>query len=222
MTDSERTPSPLRRSVLSPVERISEILFGLIMVLSFTGSLSVASAGRSEIKEMFISAIGCNAAWGIVDAVMYVMGALLERGRTIATLRAVRSADPAQGRAAITEALPAEFTDALGSGPIEALREQLRRGPEPTERPSFSLDDLRGAIGVFLVVFLSTFPVVLPFLFFREASSALRVSNGIAIALLFFGGLGLGRYAGFRPVRTGLAMVAVGGVLVAITIALGG
>ena len=32
--------------VLEPSERISEVLFGLIMVLTFTGSLSVAEKGR--------------------------------------------------------------------------------------------------------------------------------------------------------------------------------
>ena len=35
------------KRVLDPIDRVSEILFGLIMVLSFTGSLSVAVAGRT-------------------------------------------------------------------------------------------------------------------------------------------------------------------------------
>ena len=41
---------PIKSSqrVLDPNERISEVLFGLIMVLTFTGSLSVAEAGRER------------------------------------------------------------------------------------------------------------------------------------------------------------------------------
>jgi len=222
MTGPDHPPPPPRRRVLSPAERISEILFGLIMVLSFTGSLSVASAGRSEIREMFISAVGCNAAWGIVDAVMYLLNALLERGRGIVTLRRVRNTDPARGRAAVAEALPPEIGAVLGEEHLEAVRDRLARGPEPPKRASLTLDDMRGAIGVFLLVFFSTFPVVLPFAFMQDPWRALRLSNGVAMVMLFLGGLGLGRYAGFRPLRTGLLMVAVGAVLVAITIALGG
>jgi hypothetical protein len=36
------------------------VLFGLIMVLTFTGTLSAASQGRTEVRTMLIGAIGCN------------------------------------------------------------------------------------------------------------------------------------------------------------------
>lgn len=222
MSTGDRPPSSPHRRILSPVERISEVLFGLIMVLSFTGSLSVASAGRDEVREMFVGAIGCNTAWGIVDAVMYLLGALVERGRNLVALRALRGDDPALGRAVIADALPPEVEAALRPERLEALRVDIARGPEPPRYPSLTLDDLRGAVGVFLLVFLSTFPVVLPFAFVAEAHRALRISNGVAVGMLFLGGLALGRYAGLRPLRTGLSMVAVGMALVAITIALGG
>ena len=52
------------KGLLDPIERLSEVLFGLIMVLSFTGSLSAATAGREEIRTMLFGAIGCNLAWG--------------------------------------------------------------------------------------------------------------------------------------------------------------
>ena len=57
------TPRATKR-VLEPIERISEVLFGLIMVLGFTGSLSAAQAGRSDVRTMLFGAIGCNLAWG--------------------------------------------------------------------------------------------------------------------------------------------------------------
>jgi len=69
------------RRVLEPHERISEVLFGLIMVLTFTGSLSASEAGRAEIRTMLIGALGCNLAWGVIDAVLYVMGNLAEKGQ---------------------------------------------------------------------------------------------------------------------------------------------
>jgi len=162
-----------RQRALEPIDRISEVLFGLIMVLTFTGSLSAAESGRAEVREMLVGALGCNLAWGIIDAIMYLMGSLAERSRT-------------------------------------------------TRPPSLTFEDWRGALSVFLWVFLSTFPVVLPFVFMHDALRAMRVSNAIAIVLLFLTGYAFGREIGYRKWLMGLSMVALGSVLVAITIALGG
>src|SRR4051812_49757418 len=89
-------PPPTSKRVLEPIQRVSEVLFGLIMVLTFTGSLSVAEAGREDVRAMLIGALGCNLAWGIIDAVLYLMGCLAEKGRGLITLRAVRKARDSQ------------------------------------------------------------------------------------------------------------------------------
>jgi VIT1/CCC1 family predicted Fe2+/Mn2+ transporter len=83
-------------------------------------------------------------------------------------------------------------------------------------------DTWQGALGVFLLVFLSTFPVVIPFIVMRDAVPALRVSNIIAVALLFGAGHAFGRLTGRRPVWVGIAMVVLGSILVGLTMALGG
>lgn len=41
-----------RKRVLEPYTVLAEILSGLIMVLTFTGSLSVADAGRDDVRLM--------------------------------------------------------------------------------------------------------------------------------------------------------------------------
>jgi hypothetical protein len=61
------------RRLLDPVDRTSEVLFGLIMALSFTCSLSAAGAGREDVRTMLIAAIGCNIAWGLIDAIIFLM-----------------------------------------------------------------------------------------------------------------------------------------------------
>ena len=66
------------------------------------------------------------------------------------------------------------------------------------------------------------YSVVLPFILFSPVHRAMRISNGVAIVLLFVTGFLLARYAGLRPVRTGMVMVAIRVALVAVTIALGG
>ena len=103
------------------------------------------------------------------------------------------------------------------------IRDSLRTYPVPEGRPRLSGEDWRGAFGVFLLVFLSTFPVVIPFLFIcGEGHLAVRVSNGVAILMLFGAGHMLAGYARLNRIRTGLAMVAIGTGLVLLTIALGG
>src|SRR5687768_18227067 len=89
MPDPSAEPT---RRVLEPIERVSEVLFGLIMVLTFTGSLSVAEAGREDVRTMLIGALGCNLAWGIIDALLYLMGNLAEKGRNLKLFKAVRAA----------------------------------------------------------------------------------------------------------------------------------
>jgi hypothetical protein len=209
--------------LLDPVERTSEVLFGLIMVLTFTGSLSVAEAGHAEVRSMLVGAIGCNLAWGLVDAVMYLMTSQTQRARGWLMLTAVRAErDPPAAHRIIADALPPLVAAALTSDELESVRRRLI-GPSAVPRgAALGSPDVVAAIGVFLLVFLSTFPVVLPFLLMRDAASALRLSNTIAVVMLFLAGWSLGRFTGRRAWRTGAIMVLIGVVLVGLTIALGG
>ena len=211
------------RRVLDPVERVSEVLFGLIMVLTFTGSLSIAEAGRDDIRTMLIGALGCNLAWGIIDGILYLMGSLAEKSRNLMTFRAVRASTEArEAHGLIAGALPPAIASVLQPAELDAVHQRLKQLPEPPEHARLSRDDWQGGAGVFLLVFLSTFPVVIPFIVMRSAQPALRVSNAIAIAMLFVAGAVYGRNVGGRPWLTGVAMVLLGGLLSALTMALGG
>ena len=209
--------------MLDPIERACEILFGVIMVLTFTGSISVAEGGATETRTVLAAAIGCNLAWGIVDAAMYLMANFTDRARGLATLRAIRrSREHDAAHRLILDALPPVVAAVLTPIEVETMRERLNQLPEPSALVSLNRADFAGAAGVFLLVFLSTFPIVIPFLVVREVALALRASNAVAIVMLFVTGWSLGRYAGRPGWRTGLGMVAVGLVLVGITMALGG
>lgn len=211
------------RRVLDTYDRVSEVLFGLIMVLTFTGSLHVANAGRDDVRTMLIGAVGCNLAWGIIDAILYLMSCLAERGQSLTTLRAVRAAtDPGRAERLVAAALPSVVASVLTPSELSQLRRRLAELPEPAKHARLGKDDWLGAIGVFLLVFFATFPVVIPFLVIAHAPTALRVSNLIAIVLLFVTGYVFGRVAGRQPFLVGLSMVFVGAALVTLTIALGG
>lgn len=211
------------RRVLDPSDRLAEVLFGLIMVLTFTGSLSVAETGRDDVRAMLIGALGCNLAWGVIDAVLFLLGNLAERGRGLTMLHALRStADKQLAHRLIADALPGVVADVLEPVELESIRERLMRLPEPPKRARWGRDDWLGAAGVFLLVFFATFPVVIPFMVLSDVQTAMRVSNLIAIALLFVTGYFYGCLTRRRPWVVGASMVVLGGVLVGLTIALGG
>ena len=209
--------------MLSPVDRVSGVVFGLIMALTFTGTLSVATADRDEVRSMLIAALGCNTAWGLVDAVMYLMNVLTERGRDLVTARSVREAGtPAEAHQVLREGMPPVLASLLAADDLERVRLRLARMDALPPRPRLTGEDWRGAFAVFLLVFLSTLPIVVPFLVFDDVQIGLRASNAVAILMLFLCGYAIARYGGYRPWRTGAIMVVIGVVLVSITIALGG
>jgi VIT1/CCC1 family predicted Fe2+/Mn2+ transporter len=210
-----------RRPLLDPIEHVSEAVFGVLMAVSITGSLSIASAGEQEIRTMMIAALGCNVAWGLTDAVMYLVGTVTERSHKVALLRAlVRTKDAAEAHRMIAAALPERLADAAEPAVLEALRVRLVAVPVPTTH--LDVEDFMAAFSVFGLVVVSTLPVVIPFMFLHETTLAMRVSNALAIATLFFGGCLLGRHARGSPWKYGLAMAGIGIVLVAAIIALGG
>jgi VIT1/CCC1 family predicted Fe2+/Mn2+ transporter len=204
------------------VDRINEVLFGLIMVLTFTCSISAATAGHEELSTVLWSALGCNIAWGFVDAVMYLFSVLLERGETYAVIREVRSGSSADYKKSLREAMPDFVAHVIQDRHLEEIAGEIKKLPEPPPRAVFRLRDLRQAAGIFLLVFLSTFPVTLPFLLIDRVTLAMRISNVVALALLFITGVYLARQTGRSMITTGIVFAMIGFLLVSITIALGG
>jgi hypothetical protein len=209
--------------LVDPIARISEVLFGLIMALTFTGTLSAATAGREDVRELLIGMIGCNIAWGLVDAVMFLMSSLTERGHDLLTINAVRRAGtPEEAHRVIGGALPSLVASTLSKDDFEKVRQGLLRLPDLPPKPALNRRDWLGALAVFMLVFLSTFPVVIPFLVFTNVRIAIRASNVVAIVMMFLAGYWLAKHGGHHPWRAGLSVVLLGVVLVGIAIALGG
>jgi VIT1/CCC1 family predicted Fe2+/Mn2+ transporter len=145
---------------------------------------------------------------------MRARGAMLVR-----TLRA--TSEDAAAHALISDALPSRLAAVLGPEDFESMRRRLLARPDPPVQ-HLTRRDLLGALGVFLLVFLSTFPVTIPFMFVNDLHTAMRISNAIALTMLFLLGFFLARHTGGRPIRLGIGMLLLGAALVALTIALGG
>ena len=224
MSAPAAAPSPpAGRRILDPAERMSEVLFGLIMALTFTGTISAANAGGGEIRDILIAALGCNIAWGLVDAVMYLINTLTRRARALALTRYVRDAGERDAaHRTIREAMPEVLAPLIRPEEVEHLRRGVAGLKDLPAHARLVGADWLGAVGVFLLVAASTFPLVIPFLVMQDPQRALRTSHAVGLVLLFLVGHTLGRYAGLGRWRMGFSMIGVGIVLVGLTIALGG
>jgi VIT family len=212
---------------LDPGEALGEVLFGLIMVLTFTvGARLITTAEQLDTHELVVVAVGCNIAWGVIDAVLFVLGSLFyrsQRARFYGTLRSARNDEEAL--ATVRE----EF--GLEDEPVTIRREDraqlyksilaLGTNADPV-RARLRRRDLLSALVVFALVSATAVPGVAPFLLFENADLALRVSNFVLVLLLFFVGYWWAHYADVSPWRVGVTLTLLGIVLVLVAVVLGG
>jgi hypothetical protein len=213
---------------LDPGSWLGELLFGLIMTLTFTlgAGIVIEEEGREGVRSMLIAILGCNLAWGIIDGVLYVLGRAFERGRLRRIAAAAREArSEPEARALIAD----ELDELLAPVTAEPDRQRLYgamlegvRGRAATPN-RITAEDVRGGLAAGWLVFACSVPAILPFLFLDDLYIALRVSNAILIGLLFVAGyLQAQRHTLARPWVAGALLMSVGVLLVAIAIPLGG
>ncbi|KPM63180.1 hypothetical protein LU640_06955 [Pseudomonas monteilii] len=217
-----RDEQPRKWGVLEPIDRITEVIFGLLMAMTFIGSLSVATAGREDARLMLVAAFGCNLAWGLADAVIYLLRTWTERTRSRTLLTRLQAAPSSLGRKLISDALPERVSLALDEDGLEMLRDRMLRDVARPMPPRLGLDDFKAALATFLLVVLATFPMVIPFLLIDTTATAIRVSHLVALAMLYLAGWLLARYSGGRTQLTGVVLAGVGALLILAIIALGG
>ena len=180
-------------------------------------------AARPEIRQLLIGAIGCNLAWGIVDAAMYLIGILAKKSRSKTIFNAVQNPSQTEkARSYISEELPSVLVSAIGAEGLEKIRNKLTAMPHASINVRLNRRDIKEAIAIFFLIFISTFPVVVPFVFIGDTQLALRVSNLVAIVMMFFCGWEVAKYVGYNKWKLSIAIVLIGVVLVAVTIGLGG
>jgi hypothetical protein len=212
---------------LDPASHMGEILFGLIMTLTFTlaAGIVIQEEGREGAREMLIGILGCNLAWGIIDGVLYVLGQVFDRGRIRRIgfqVRQATSDDEARRMVAdeLDETLLPMADASARRNLYDAVVDRVRSTPIAPNL--VRREDVMGGLAAGWLVFACSFPAVLPFLFLDDPRVALRVSNVILIALLFFVGWRAALHTLVKPWLAGLGFMLVGVLLVAFAIPLGG
>jgi VIT1/CCC1 family predicted Fe2+/Mn2+ transporter len=211
---------------LDPASRMGEVLFGLIMVLSITLTAGLnVTEGKAGVRQLLVAALGCNIAWGIIDGIMYVMNCMAERSVRARLIRLIQDA-PDQGAALdiIREEVEPKLEPLAGPEDRESFYRSMLKHLSQGGAPKTGLEktDLYGGLACFWLVFVSCLPAAVPFLIFSKPALALRVSNFLLIVMLYVVGRRWAAYTNTNRLVAGLAMVAIGLLLVGVAILLGG
>lgn len=220
--------------LLDPIDRLSETIFSVLILLTFTLAFRVFKLGGipgqpgagEYLDELVLAAVGATLAWGIIDGVMYALTAVLERGESHRLLRRLQAAESErEGVAVVAE----EFDYLLEPIADDDERQHLYRHvfaslrtgqPRPV---GFKREDLAGALGSVLVAVIAVLPSLAPLVLLRgNPELAIRASNVVSFAVLFYSGYQWGQHSGSCPWRTGLLVMVVGVAMVAVAIPLGG
>src|SRR6266436_3445848 len=212
---------------LDPAETLAEVLFGLIMVLTITAGAGIVSASEQlDTRKLVAAALGCNVAWGVIDAVLFVLGGLFYRSQRARFFRELRSA-PSEAEALV--AIQEEFgleDEPLAVPPEDRARLyqsilalSLHAAPS---RVRLRRQDFVSAFVVFVLVSATAIPGVIPFLLLDDSYVALRLSNAVLILLLIVVGYWWAHYTDAPPWRAALIVLLLGVSMVSIAVTLGG
>ncbi|MGA8044449.1 MAG: hypothetical protein WCA37_16765 [Terracidiphilus sp.] len=206
--------------------RLEETIAALVMVLGFTLIAGVTAASEKEgVRTLLLGALGCNTAWGIIDGALFAWGNLTDRRLQLRSLTNLRNA-PSENE--VFSAIGDRLNPLLEPGTDTEERTRLCKAILPVVMrvqlpdPNLTKDDFSGMLAIVMIDVAVVIPAAIPFLFFPEPRTALRVSNGALILLLFVTGLLWGRRTGFNGYLAGCCAMLLGLALVGVAIALGG
>lgn len=220
--------------VLDPIDRLSETIFSVLILLTFTMAYRVfwlrsdpyEPISPDYLVDLFLAALGATLAWGVIDGVIYALLAVFERGekhRFLAGVQAAGTRD--EGLQAVADEFDYMLEPITGAEQrrllyADVLAHLRNSRPQPV---MLTREDLYGAFACVAVALLAVLPSLVALVLLRDYSwAAIRTSNFISVVVLFVTGFRWGRYSGGSPIKTGLLLAAIGVALAAIAIPLGG
>ncbi|WP_447751009.1 hypothetical protein [Pseudomonas nicosulfuronedens] len=206
-----------------PFDRLSEVAFGVIMALTIISVIPTAADGAGR-QQLVLAALGCNLAWGIVDALMTLVGMRVDREHRHAGLRALRqSGDEKSFREGLRDFLPDPVVDHMQTTDVQRIRQSLLKSLLGTgDTPSLGREHWLAWLILAGHTFVATLPIILPLVFVPDDVLALRLAQATGLLLMFGLGWLLARWAGGRPWQGALGFTALGVAMTGICLALGG
>lgn len=222
------------RRWLDPADRLAEAIYGLLILMTFTMAFQATTQGEAmvsigttlEVRGTVLAAIGCAVAWGLIDGVMYIVTSIVERGDEVRIARAVQAApDDETAIRLVAAELDGRLLRIASESERRTFYERVCERARQAEVRAITVtrEDLMGALATVLVAITVIMPAVAPFLFLpNNPLLALRLSNLIAILMLFGIGWRWAREVGARPLFAGSALALLGVVMMMVAIPLGG
>ena len=217
--------------LLDPIDTLAEVIFSILILLTFTLAFRIFAMDSELltadfIRELMWAALGATVAWGIIDGIMYALFEVLgrsERHRLLWHIQAAHTPDEAV--TAIANEFDYMLEPITGEEQRRTLYEDILDHLRHSQPRAVGLkrEDLTGGLASVLIALLAVTPSFLPLLIFpNDYALAIRLSNVVSFIVLFAAGYEWGRYTGMSPWRTGLLVMGVGALLVAVAIPLGG
>src|SRR5262245_11202606 len=212
---------------LDPGETLGEVLGGFIMTLTFTlGARLLTADGQLDARDLVVAIVGCNVAWGVIDATLFVLNNLFYRSRRVHFFRELKSLrNEAEALAAVGEEFGLDEEPVNVRSEDRAVLHQYLLAMSVRATPAkvgLRQRDFVSAFIVFGLVSATAVPGVIPLLLLADSNLALHVSNWLLILLLFVVGCWWGRYTDAPPWRVGLTAMLLGIFMVLVAVALGG
>lgn len=210
-------------NTFDPSDRYLEVMFGVIMALSFTSAVSVSHDGEAQIEHLLWAAISCNIAWGLIDGLTFLISSMVKRSRKNVLYHSIINAQTKEeGMRRAKEELQPFIAGIISDEQMITLYKKVKELPEPPKHFLFNCHETISAINIFLINFFSTLPLALPFIFMANAYYAKIASDSISLIILFYCGYRTAKYSGFKPWLGGIGMVLLAFVFFILTKLLGG
>jgi VIT1/CCC1 family predicted Fe2+/Mn2+ transporter len=218
---------------LYPHERLVEILYGLVIALTITSAIRVVTGGgRPDINLMVTTSLGAGIAWGIIDAILYILVAIFQKHRYTRIASKISSAkDESEALATIKEDLEDSLVGTLDAEDQKSVYRLVlhaqRRSSEAsyTHQPKsipIAREDVFGAFQVFFAMLLATLVVVVPLWLIEPPHLAVVISNIVAFVSLFIVGYTWAKHTYIKKTLFGIVLVALGVAIVGISLVFGG
>ncbi len=234
-----RPSAPPKESILSnvigefldPIDAVFIIFFSILFALLFTLSYGILiyrgvigpnlSGGCGQ--ELFLAILGSITAWGIIDGVLYALGAVLARSERYRLLQSIQTSDNDEDAAtAIAYELDFILEPITSDEQRHALYHDILVHLSHAEPKAIGLhrEDVVGAVAVTLLAIVAELPSLL--LAPNNIALAIRLSNAVSFLVVFATGYSWGIHTGSNPWKTGLLLASVCLAMVLVAIVVGG
>lgn len=210
---------------LDPTERLDEMLFALIMVLSITLGVGLAADKETSASQVVWAIVGCNLAWGLIDACMHIVTQLFDRSSKARLVEALcTSNNEAEQVATVGTVLDAPLAALTSADERRVLYLKIadRLRGATVQRTRVAPEDVYGGLAIVWLMVLATIPAIVPFMLITDRFVAARVSNALVLLTLFAVGFGFARLIHANPWMLGWSTALFGLAMVVIVVLLGG